>query len=1307
MLRNETEQMRSLGLSEEEEETLIPEVRVGDIRPSYPADQGFFGGDTMEQPVVPQTTAADTPETPPALGLTAEDAARLGVPLPEPVDQPTATDQQGVSREELLRLGVPLPERVDQPEEERRRSFLGFRTDAPIRDLSRGQFYPHPPETEEDSDLPDFLRTPEGERRVDFRIPKDEFVQFNTRFYDQFTNFQDALDAYEQFKENEYTETTPIGFLSQTNPETGVQTFILPPEQPGMFHQFLTGELMVPADQVRNFGIQLDTKAQMSLIGTLASLVDVAGEVTEAVGRPFGLFEGQMDATSQILPRMETEGVVDAVIDDGVRMFASSLVGSALALKFMEVVSKAPATLAQSSTIAYVGGSVGDATTASRDIDPIFLGEDAAFSVPLLKDLNLSDPETAARQLENRLFIAAEALGLTRLIGAGAEKISGITDMVNSLIVKPLVIALRSGKAPIENVLFNRFINKILDAEAEGVVLDPFRRAELVAELAEIVEKNKSVFLPSIRGSGEETVELTFDTMAAIERGLSPEDLATLGPTLRGIRTGQITSGAPLTSSASTQPTRVLQEQVGGRIQDVGGPTDAAQIQAMRESAEGFAEQGRQVVRGAAGDVRLAEEALEEATNTLIADLARGGGLAAELQRLTNALPTEIPITRNTAREDIRRLVTEGYEVLSARKNELYSRIFGGEIDTASLFDVLNNVNLDELSRASGSLQRESPLRNLVRLFQSEGEAIQAAPSGVARLGDTTPTGATGPTQTREEAIERANAFFARDPETYNFGYFYNTIRPELSDLASELYSRGEAGNGAIVRRIIRTIDEDMLAYAGARDPGLESATREAFEFYSETFAPLFRDGPLEDFANIYESTIRRDGIGQVSFDRQTRDLLEGTLSGRPDVSEIDQLKRLLDRPELAGDSGLIPDFFMAEAALGASRTLRESAGTATDLSTYRESLINISEAIRDNFSMQARELDDFYLQVERVKNNRVALEEVVEQSQQRLKQIVDEVSQSELSAFFATNYASSPDPVLARFATISDPAPAFNSLFTQSRAETTQRLSAIMGRIDAAPPEQRQILYRGLETAYLRTLRDNMIGRSPDVTGALNVLNAKIQRNIEEVDTLFAAGFAIYRDRPEIMTTLVTLASEASQTDLTRRAVAISGMSPTEFNRQAALATSRLIYTTVGPLTRIGTRIRAGATAIVEAKAPDQVAIRIWDRIAADGDYFVELARRYNRAPTLDIVAERALIQSFLAPQLYAGRSELEEGERRNLLLQRLPQEGLGSPSPSLIRGPTINDIAETELMLRDGADSFKNTIDEQTDLLFGIPRN
>ena len=1068
---------------------------------------------------------------------------------------------------------------------------------------------------------------------------------------------------------------------------------------------------MVPADQVRNFGIQLDTKAQMSLIGTLASLVDVAGEVTEAVGRPFGLFEGQMDATSRILPRMETEGVVDEVIDDGVRMMASSLVGSGLALKFMEFTSKTPATLSQLFRRTYAGGSAGEALTASRDLDPIFLGEDAALSFGLLKNLNLSDPETAARQLENRLLLGVEAYGLAKGISAGAEKTGGALSFAWRMAATPIITALRRGDAGLDQQVFNKVIDKIVGLagtpEAGEVILDPLQRSRIVAELTDIIENNKSVFMAPLREAGDETLEITFDTMEALIRGLPEEDAARLGTVLRGLRTGQITMNAPLTTTASTAPARILQQQVGGRIQDVGGPTDTTQIQAMRESAEGFAEQGRQVVRGAADDVRLAEESLEEATSTIIADLARGGGLAAELQRLTQALPTEVPITRNTSREDIRRLVTEGYEVLSARKNELYSRISGGEIDTASLFDVLNNVNLDELSRASGSLQRESPLRNLVRLFQPEGEAIQAAPSSVARLGGTTPTGATGPTQTREEAIERANAFFARDPETYNFGYFYNTIRPELSDLASELYARGEAGNGAIVRRIIRTIDEDMLAYAGARDPGLESAAREASEFYSERFAPLFRDGPLEDFANIYESTIRRDGIGQVSFDRQTRDLLEGTLGGRPDVSEIDQLRRLLDMPEVPGDSGLIPNFFMAEAVIGASDTLRASAGTAADLATYRQSLIDISEAIRRNFPEQARELDNFYRQVESLQNNRAALTEVVEQSRERLNRIVEEVSGGELKAFFAVDFASSTDPVLARLGTVSDPAPAFNALFTQSKENTTRRLTAILDRIDAAPIEQQPVLRKGLETAYLRTLRDNLLGRSQDATGVRNVLNAKIQRNIEEVDTLFAAGYQVYRGNREIMDTLVDLSSIVSGYDLSRRAPAIVGMSPTEFNRQASQATSRLIYTTVGPLTRIGTRIRAAVSAGVELGAPDERAARIMDRIIADPDYFIELSRRYNRAPTLDRVAERALMQSFLAPQLYAGRSELEEGERRNLLLQRLPQEGLGSPAPPFSLGSAVDAAAQTELTVRDGADTVRQSLDDQTDLLLGTPRN
>ena len=76
------------------------------------------------------------------------------------------------------------------------------------------------------------------------------------------------------------------------------------------------------------------------------------------------------------------------------------------------------------------------------------------------------------------------------------------------------------------------------------------------------------------------------------------------------------------------------------------------------------------------------------------------------------------------------------------------------------------------------------------------------------------------------------------------------------------------------------------------------------------------------------------------------------------------------------------------------------------------------------------------------------------------------------------------------------------------------------------------------------------------------------------------------------------------------------ASMSPTAFNQEATTATNRLIFTLIGPLSRLGTRVRAGSSAIMQKLDATGEAEKMMDKILADPDYFVELSRKYNTQP-------------------------------------------------------------------------------------------
>jgi hypothetical protein len=1032
------------------------------------------------------------------------------------------------------------------------------------------------------------------------------FRQFTTDIYDSEPTFESAMRTYGEIY-NDPNTSRPflgLGYALQRNPDTGETTYITPPSPRFGREGAKTGFMDLAA---------------VGLAQGLGNAIELAGAGLERLG-----FTGATEAAGNLIPGVDTgESGMDALVVEGLPILASSLVGAGLALRATQ-----GANLMLRGTSATLAGETAAAAASRTDAGSIAIGENAML--PILRGVDLEDSE-ANDVIEARLNLLMDGMLAGGIVAGGVQGVAQLGKFAYGMAAQPLVNSLLRGDAGIEDETINLLLRQLVD-ETTGLskadMGDPNVRFQIANRIAELVSTNRRVLVPYLTRL-EEDLPVNLDSMSALARGL--EGTNQQGVVIRGegLRRGVTQGGGTRTMAAVNEPSDTLEQQTREYLEQVGGETAADQTRTMADAADALAGSGRREVLDAQTSLADATANYQRSATDLVADLANDIELADEIDRLSRITGTEIDTTRTAAREDILENLETAYVQMRVQKNALYSSIEGGPIDTGAIYDVLSNVQLDELSRQATSLQRTSPLRQIAELFQPR-MVPDDTPSGSLELAtDLTPGSGSMRQETREEVIKRVNEWFARDPSMYNFGYFQNIIRPELSSLASDLFARNDSMAGGVVRQIIKTIDDDMVDFVARTDPNLADAAVEAKRYYEEEFAPLFRDGRLQDYADLYDGTIgRSENIGRVDYTSGSRGIIDSTLRSG-DSALIGQFRDLLARPEAGGDVNPLANYMVADAISSAANSLRASGGTDAQLGGFVGQLRQYSEALNENFPSRARELNDFAARVEAAQGNRVELERLMTEAQERLQTTVNEVKSGELRSFFRREYGNSADPILRDLATASDPMPAFAAVLASNRNDTTATVTALMDRAAALDPVQRIAVEDGLQTAYMRVFRERFLGRRMESGGTRPVNPARIDMALDETQSMFRVGDALFRDTPEVMDAVRTMSELASGIASSRNASPIASMSPTEFNRQATTATNRIIYTVIGPLSRPGTRVRAALGSFLENAAPDERAAIILDNIMADPQYFAELARRYNRQPN-NPEAEQILLRAM-----------------------------------------------------------------------------
>ena len=949
------------------------------------------------------------------------------------------------------------------------------------------------------------------------------------------------------------------------------------------------------------------------------------------------------------VPNIDTSmSTVDGLMADGIpAMVMGGGVGSAVfkgfnwTPKLIQVLSKvwglAPAVRGTSSVVA---GELAATSTVGTDEGNLLFGKDAV--IPAFPDIAELGDDEASQVIEQRLNTFADAILITPLattVGFGAVKVLGVA--ADFLIGGYKTIF--GGEDAIEKAVY-------LQLSKELANVKPNATAEELAvarqNLAKIIEENKDVLIRSMDGISSDPV--LRDTVSAIMRGT--DDTADRA-NAAGIRAGAMNTeaGSPI-SVAMDRPAVAIQEDLATQRAVLGGETPEEQTDKLLQGADTFVEQERRAIDTAQGGLEGAEQDFAVKSASVLDGFETDLEFGSDLKRLEDVTGTKIGETRIAKLDTVNAGLRDGYEQMSLLKDELYAEIMGGAVDTdgiVSLLAQLKPLQLDAAYNAiaGGDTQMTKILGTMQRVSRMVNEKISG-----------------------DEALSEADfdamysdamrGWFAK--QQLDFGKLYTEIRPVVSSTASNLFNSTSAADkaaGRVLRDFVRYIDQDAVDFVRNSNPDLATAAVAAKKFYVDDFAPIWRSqGKMQEFAELYDRTIGRTAgdnltaritgneFARSGFDEGVDAITTGIMAPGGNRMAVTNMATAV---QYSGDPSAIADYMILDVINSFATDVRTAGMQGANFKDFSTRLQSYATQLREAFPEKADSIDRFILRLEDAGTSQAELQKVLDGATERAGQAMEQVRRGVIARFFINNDIT-PKAITRGddLATTSNPYAAFERLY--KGAEAVQNTQDLMARIAIAPEAERKALIDSAQLAYNKYLDDFMFGRSTNTNGTRVTNSAKFDRSNEELTSVLRVGRELYADRPEVMDALEATLEAASDMARSANSTPIRSQSATGYNRQATTATNRLIYATVGPLTRAGTRIRSLSQALINSSDPDSVAKKVTQNLLKDPEYFLLLARKYNTNPGDPLLAD-SIVRYALSGVLkteYEDSSQAEDDE-------------------------------------------------------------
>ena len=1058
----------------------------------------------------------------------------------------------------------------------------------------------------------------------------------NTTMYDDieaegFLGFGGRQDAFQKALDRyKFYEEHPDSEKTLTGMLVYNNKIVPMPDQ-----SFFTGDMGVSVSQKITQGLR---NAGVNILETGEILTDLAGITDE-------------DTTyiADNVPKIDTgDSTMDSIIVEG-----SGLVGGggAVAKGVSFALKKAPQFARTIGT--FLGFELGVASSAESDAGTLMIGNKALLDELGLQpailegmEVNPDDPK-AQQEAAKRLNILMDGMAFAGMLEGGLKGADFLGRTVYNIFVDPFA---KAGSVSRQE---QDFVRNLMD-ELINVGDDPKAIEAARLKVTELIEANKDLYV-DLPPELAENVSLSLDTMTALERALRDDNtdaakdiIMKAQSTKKGVI--QQSAGTNQTALKNAQPTDALEDVTKQAELNLGG--DEAIVGANRA----LQDQGVAEIDQAAGVLRTAEDELANVNQKIIQELTDDPSIIGKATQLESKYGFDIGSLRENSADEIVAAISRASEAMDTQKNNLFNAIEGGAVDFDAMINVLRSLKPGQLDAAASAMPGDNLFGTLLeqtklRMKEVDGKMVR---------------------ETTEEMQERFARFAERNG--LDFAKLFTEIRPSLVDSINSL-ERGSAAEKGAAKALIKFkkyIDEDAMKYLeDVADDDTLDAANEAMRYFREDWAPFWDDAStLQEIGSLRRSTTAR-GKQTPMFEDAARQQVKNTISD-DNRSVAANMVKLLERPEAAADPNLVTDFIIGD-VLSTLSTRLDGPEAVSDLglNAVRQSLSRYSTLIRKNFGQEADRIDALVTKLGDNKLTKQQLQDEVIRAQRLADEAKNRIYQQELNGFFTAQGIRNPNG----YETLS-------KIFTNQ--QNSDRLTQLMARAEDNP-----IIQEGIQAAYTRWFRNNFLGSTKSAAGDRTMKAGSLMANEEGVKNAFDYASIVFKDKPEFVSALDTLLTEAGLIQASRGSKAIpTGSGTAELAEQIA-AVNRGITATLGVLSRIGARIRTTAVGAIQQNFNANAYYNMVDNLMANPDEFIRVAKEV-------VKNERAVgtipirLPGTSKAENFLGKDDLTLYLDRGAMYKMMVRAGIYREGNEEDQRTFMERLAQTELDFTKARDEF-----------------
>lgn len=1038
--------------------------------------------------------------------------------------------------------------------------------------------------------------------------------------YEESPNFREGMGIPLPFTDKEI----PLGWDTYRNEDGTISNVPTPVEG------YLTGKTYVPIPD-KLYGAVGNAGANLMELGA-AGVDKLTGDEESSATKWVQQNVSKLDAGDSLGNQILMAGG-----EVGVGMLTGTAVINALskaktALQVAETLGPV-VTNSVGQLIKFVGAEAGMAGTVGSDTSTLFVGKNAML--PALETWQLPEDATEAdKVLKARANVLADALilaGPLTVVGKGFGYTAGF---MKGAFFDPIMGVLSESAR--ERALVNSVLDRLasVGTKAENKEqLDEIKR-----ELVEIIRENKEVVVDM----GERQITVKQDPMQAVRGAMDLDDEFQSQVAIKAgeTRGGVLASGeGTATQVATERPARELIKELDVR-QGAG--------EQVTPSARGVIEEAEAPVRAAEDKASAALEAVTEAEKSLPVMIKNDPEMGATIVNLEKKAGMSIYEGPAQAVDDIVAGVRTAYQTMTAKKNELAEAIQGGPLSFEAVSGMFGKMNKDQKKEFINALPPDSPAlkvfdqlkRQTVEVVDDAGNPVMKPKLDANGMPVLDKDGvAITERQVREETDEELAARvdgFLQD-NGIDFGYMYREVRPALAEAAEGSFDAGKNASvfaGKKIRESVKYIDEDLLKWV-ENNGGEEAAqAAKAFkEFYVEDYAPFWRDGPLAKIGDLYRQTVGRTSQemaekGQyfkpVDFEQGAINTVEGSISNSQ-RAYAGQIVDLLDSVNSPTDAGRVVDLIISKAVVDMADTVRKQGISNLDVDLFYRDIGQYMAILRRKFPDQADRLDAFGQKLLDAQND-VETKKGLAQEALDNAEMMQENIRKQFPSFYQTTTKEYTD----------DGYSAYSGVF--NKPDDINQVREVVSLAKETGGEE------GMKQAYAGILRSKLFGGTVESGGsqAIKLGNANAVMT-EDFSPLLRYGEEVYKDQPLMMSGIRSLINLTKGMAEGKRGRAFAGASSTAFSQKAQQTTDRIVLAVIGPLTRIGARVRSATGTVISTLSPDQSAKIAFDQIMSNSDEFLRIADDLMKRPKVDEQVYRDVFAWLVRSGIYSEADEMD----------------------------------------------------------------